>query len=187
MKPDLEPSRGARGDPYYVPPRYNEIMKKNHEPVFVEKPRFIRDQMNTDDIHGTKSRRMYMGVAKDILNNKDIMGSQTRVPKVKEKHYDLMDYRDVNGKKGATSQVRDPLNPVYLYRQANGGLYEYGEIEGNKPKLNVKDMGRAVTFQDTLAEQEMRMLESRYRSHNTSSIGLGQEPRYIPDVYGKDG
>ncbi len=38
--------------------------------------------MNVSDIEGTKSRRLYRGVAKNILSNSDIDGSMPRAMKV---------------------------------------------------------------------------------------------------------
>lgn len=55
--------------------------------------------MSIDDIAGTKSRRIYRGVAKNILSNSDIDGSMSKHDKLKPKPYDLMDYSDVTGKK----------------------------------------------------------------------------------------
>lgn len=92
--------------------------------------------MIVDDIAGTKSRRFIKGVAKNILSNADIDGSSPKLDKVqnfincfqlKPKPYDLLDYRDVNGKKKYQySTSRDPLNPVYVYTRPNGDVYQYG-------------------------------------------------------------
>ncbi len=48
----------------------------------VERPRFIRDNMQIDDIAGTRSKPVYQGVAKDILMHRDIDGTQPRYEKV---------------------------------------------------------------------------------------------------------
>ena len=47
---------------------------------------------------------------------------------------------DVNRKKSVRSSMRDPLNPVYEFQKPNGEVYKYGEIEGNKPKVSIKDV-----------------------------------------------
>jgi hypothetical protein len=39
-----------------------------------------------------------------------------------------MDVSDLNEKKRVSDQMRDPLNPVYLYHKPNGGIYRYGEF-----------------------------------------------------------
>lgn len=37
--------------------------------------------------------------------------------------------------------MRDPLNPVYLYNKPNNqGTIRYGEIEGARPKVQMKDV-----------------------------------------------
>ena len=51
-----------------------------------------------------------------------------------------MDYSDVTGKKKIYQSYRDPLNPVYLYTKPSGQIGKYGEIEGNKAKVSVRDL-----------------------------------------------
>jgi hypothetical protein len=36
---------------------------------------------------------------------------------------------------------RDPLNPTYYESPKEGRPYRYGEIEGNRPKISIKDVG----------------------------------------------
>ena len=45
------------------------------KPVYVEQPRFVRDNMIIDDIPGARSRSIYKGVAKNILETRDIDGN----------------------------------------------------------------------------------------------------------------
>jgi hypothetical protein len=45
------------------------------EPV----PKFLRDQMNINDIDGSKSKPLYKGIAKDILNSRDMPPSSRKV------------------------------------------------------------------------------------------------------------
>jgi hypothetical protein len=80
IKPDLDPVRGAAGDPLKAPVKYAEILKQ--KPIEQAPPRFIRDQMTVDDINGTRPKSIYKGVAKDILNNRDIDGSSPKFEKV---------------------------------------------------------------------------------------------------------
>ena len=80
MKADREPTKGSTGDPYKPAAKFSEIMKQRH--VEVEKPKFIRDNMNIDDIMGTRSKPVYQGLAKDILRNNDIDGTQPRYERV---------------------------------------------------------------------------------------------------------
>lgn len=40
-----------------------------------EPPKFLRDSMKIEDINGTRSKPLYSGVARSILNVKDIPGT----------------------------------------------------------------------------------------------------------------
>jgi len=53
-----------------------------------------------------------------------------------------MDYRDVTSKRSSkvTQSLRDPLNPIYYYQKPSGAMYRYGEIEGARPKVTMKDV-----------------------------------------------
>lgn len=55
-----------------------------------------------------------------------------------------MDYSDVIKKKSLYQSNRDPLNPVYFYTKGNGAISRYGEIEGNRPKVGIKDIGEMI-------------------------------------------
>lgn len=55
-------------------------------PIDEPQPRFIRDQIQINDIEGSKSKPLYRGVAKDILNARDIEGTAPR--------YERVSYRD---------------------------------------------------------------------------------------------
>lgn len=58
-------------------------MASKHLPIDEPAPRFVRDQMNVNDIDGTKSKPLYKGVAKDILNSRDIEGTAPKFEKVR--------------------------------------------------------------------------------------------------------
>jgi hypothetical protein len=102
-----------------------------------EEPKFMRDAMYHDDIQGTRAKPLYEGKqAKDLMFNRDIEGTVTRAP-LTSKNYDILDCRDINGKKKPVMWERDPLNPQYYYTRPNGEVVAYGEIEGSKPKLKL--------------------------------------------------
>ena len=84
MRADRESAKGPSADPYKPATKFSEIMKQR--PNEVEKPKFIRDNMNIDDINGTRSKPVYQGLAKDILRNKDIDGTQPRYERVSCTH-----------------------------------------------------------------------------------------------------
>ena len=52
-----------------------------------------------------------------------------------------MDYRDVTSKRSKVTQsLRDPLNPIYYYQKPTGAMQRYGEIQGARPKVTMKDV-----------------------------------------------
>ena len=70
------PTKGLSGDPARPPRKQYLLMKQ--QPLPERQPKFLRSSMSLEDIHGTKSRALYRGVAKDILGVKDIDGSQPK-------------------------------------------------------------------------------------------------------------
>ena len=62
-------------------------------PIEEPNPRFIRDQMSVSDIQGTSSKPLYRGVAKDILNARDIEGTAPRYERVSLYcfHFDIVE------------------------------------------------------------------------------------------------
>ena len=58
-------------------------MAAKYLPIDEPAPKFLRDQMNVNDIEGTKSKPLYRGLAKDILNARDIEGTAPTFEKVK--------------------------------------------------------------------------------------------------------
>lgn len=73
---------GESGDPHIPPTRSAQIMAAKYLPIDEPAPKFLRDQMNVDDINGTKSKPLYKGLAKDILNARDIEGTAPKFEKV---------------------------------------------------------------------------------------------------------
>ena len=57
-------------------------MAAKYLPIDEPAPKFLRDKMNVDDINGTKSKPLYKGLAKDILNARDIEGTAPKFEKV---------------------------------------------------------------------------------------------------------
>jgi hypothetical protein len=58
---------GHKGDPNMVPTRIHEIIRQNGAPKEEKAPRFIRDQIQIEDIQGAKPKPLYKGIARDIL------------------------------------------------------------------------------------------------------------------------
>ena len=66
---------GESGDPHIPPTRSAQIMASKYLPIDEPAPRFLRDQININDIEGTKSKPLYKGLAKDILHARDFEGT----------------------------------------------------------------------------------------------------------------
>lgn len=107
---------GESGDPHIPPTRSAQIIASKYLPIDEPAPRFLRDQININDIEGTKSKPLYKGLAKDILNARDIEGTAPKFERLKPKPYDLMDYSDVSSKR-----QRLPTNRALMGGQYGGG------------------------------------------------------------------
>lgn len=73
-------------------------------------PRFIRDQMNIDDIAGSKPRVERYMETRDNYNVKDIDGAQPKESLKRNFKHD-QEYKDVYGKKESTKIPYNPLEP----------------------------------------------------------------------------
>lgn len=70
-----------RTDQLEPPFRLRELLKaKGHLPA--EPPKFIRDSIAVEDISGTRSKPLYQGVARQVLNTNDIEGALPRYERV---------------------------------------------------------------------------------------------------------
>ena len=94
------PAKGLSGDPSKPPRKQYMLMKM--APLPQGQPKFLRHSLSVEDIHGTKSRALYRGVAKNILDIKDIEGCRPKKWRQRDlKQYNMMDYRDVNNLKSS--------------------------------------------------------------------------------------
>lgn len=110
-----------------------------------EAAKFVRDQMEIDDIQGTRSKMPTTKPVKDLMNIKDIEGTQNRArTNQRTTSYNNIDYRDVTSKHWESKRSTNPLKPEYTVRDklTEGDFMKmtktsvnatYGEIEGNKP------------------------------------------------------
>ena len=64
------------------PTRSAKIIASKYLPIDEPAPRFLRDQISINDIEGTKSKPLYKGLAKDILNARDIEGTAPKFERV---------------------------------------------------------------------------------------------------------
>jgi hypothetical protein len=74
-------------------------------------PKFIRDQINNDDIDGAKPKKTKYYETRDILNVNDIDGTKSKKIYVRGTEYDSFNYSDITKAKFATTRTVDPLNP----------------------------------------------------------------------------
>jgi len=103
-------------------------------------PKFIRDQMNIQDIEGAKPKRDWHNDAKTKETNKidDIDGTRARIrhqPRKNSAGYTSYDYSDITKAHFHTKRIANPLNPTYTIRDEDGNPFEIGAILGNKPQV----------------------------------------------------
>ena len=134
----------------------NPVYKLQHVEVIPPEPlRFIRDQMNVDDIDGSKPRVEKILASRDHFNVNDIEGARPKKHLVRGELHDQF-FNDVTAKRVF---VRDPecnpLEPHFKLRDDKGVLIDYGEIAGARPKIpyyrtNKDQMDRALKSRDIL-------------------------------------
>ena len=130
-------------DPQYKLASYKE------EPA--PKLRFIRDNINVDDIEGTHTKAYYDNKPpKDIMKIDDIQGShpRKRTFELNGVNRDTLNVSDINNDGIFRSSRRtDPQNPVYLYDGQKIEATDYGrkfpprhQVEGRNYSLTTKDI-----------------------------------------------
>ena len=120
-------------------PQYNLQGVTYVEP---DKLKFIRDQMDIDDIDGTRPTKKKHNdfSTRNIMSISDIDGTKAR-----ERHaargtkgtspqiFNQMDYRDVTHIDFKTSRHTNPLMPVYITRDENKEKTVIGKVTGSEP------------------------------------------------------
>lgn len=109
-------------------PKY-ELQKVDIRPI--TPPKFIRDQMNIDDIEGAKPKTNWQKHVKTKEVNKidDIEGTRTRrrhSPRMNSAGYTAEDYSDVYKPSFITKRIADPLNPTYTVRDDENKVITIG-------------------------------------------------------------
>jgi hypothetical protein len=104
------------------------------ELIPVEEPKFIRDNINNDDIEGAKPKKPKYFKTRDTMRVDDIEGTRTKPSIRRASSYNNFDYSDVTKNQFATSRMTNPLNPSYFHRTDENEVEEIGNIEGSKPK-----------------------------------------------------
>ena len=124
-------STRATNDP--LNPNYN-LSKVDVRPV--TPPKFIRDNMQVDDIDKAKPRENAQNkiVTREALKTDDIDGTKSKPRHVARKtEYSAMNYDDVTKKTQKSMRCSNPLDPVYTIQDENGKTYEVGKVDGAKP------------------------------------------------------
>ena len=100
-------------------------------------PKFIRDQMQIDDIEKAKPKENAHAKIKtrDTMKIDDIAGT-----KAKPRHqargrssFDAMNYSDVTNNPVRSTRMTNPLDPTYTIGDKEGGTYEVGKVDGAAP------------------------------------------------------
>ena len=103
--------------------------------------KFVRDQLNIDDIPGTKptKKRQLDIQTRDVMNIQDIEGTKARqrhAPRPNaetQAKYNALDYRDVTHCDFKSTRTTNPLEPTYVHREEDGKLVDIGNVPGSKP------------------------------------------------------
>jgi hypothetical protein len=97
-------------------------------------PKFIRDSISNADLEGAKPKKTKYYETRDIMNVRDIDGTNAKKVYVRTTTYDSFNYADITKTKFASSRSVNPLKPCYLVKDEAGAIVEIGEIEGSSPK-----------------------------------------------------
>ncbi|EGR33205.1 hypothetical protein IMG5_059480, partial [Ichthyophthirius multifiliis] len=95
-------------------------------------PKFIRDNIQIDDIQGTKpNRRCFKQRNVDIYT--EIEGSRSKKLFIPRDHKDFLDVKDINEfLQFETTRHTNPLEPTYVTSDEQGKKFEFGQIGGSK-------------------------------------------------------
>lgn len=97
----------------------------------VTPPKFLRDNINHDDIEGSKPKKQTYFETRDIMSKK--VESPRNLTHTRKASYSNMDYRDVTHAEFKTTRHTNPLDPTYKTRDDDNNVHEIGPIDGNKP------------------------------------------------------
>lgn len=129
-------------------------------------PRFIRDALVSDDIEGSKPRKVDKWQTRDHISIKDIDGARAKPPRQVIKP-DFMDTKDIIAKGFVSKRSTNPLEPEYLARNDQGNIEIIGFIEGSKSK----------TIVNTSVPGHRRNLDcADVEGSKPSTVGQGQFP-----------
>ena len=76
-------------------------------------PKFIRDQINNDDIDGAHPKKAKYYETRNIMEVKDIDGAKAKPNYIRTTQYDSFNYADITKNKFTSSRSVNPLKPEY--------------------------------------------------------------------------
>jgi hypothetical protein len=120
-------------------PKYTLSKVENYPP---EIPKFIRDQININDIEGTHPQKYFQWGTRETfpLDNHGIEGSKTKKKYVRNNigqlKYHYLNYSDLTQEIFSSGRCTNPLDPIYNFKKENGEILKYGFIEKSKPQTN---------------------------------------------------
>lgn len=98
-------------EPKYVLPKVESL----DPPV----PRFIRDNIQINDIEGSFPKKYYKWETRKGFLNEKLDGSSPKKPYLRKSHYDYINYNDVTRDAFKTKRCVNPLDPVYEVKYKN--------------------------------------------------------------------
>uniref|UniRef100_A0A7S3KN35 Uncharacterized protein n=1 Tax=Euplotes crassus TaxID=5936 RepID=A0A7S3KN35_EUPCR len=176
------PTKGLCGDPSKPPRKQYTLMKQ--APLPVGQPKYLRPSLSVEDIHGAKSKALYRGVARNILDIQDIDGSKPKRAKERNlSEYNIMDYSDVNNKR-STMNIKIPNLEITkpkdnFYNKEPGKTTRFIKKEWAQDRLDIFKKDQASKF---LYPQRFSYADTdavSWKSHMTKEF----EDK-LPDHYG---
>ncbi|KAL4464775.1 hypothetical protein ABPG74_011336 [Tetrahymena malaccensis] len=109
-------------------------------------PKFIRDNINIDDIEGTKPNPKFFKTRNvDIYT--EIEGSKPKNLFIPRDHIDILDVKDINEfLQFKTTRHTNPLNPTYIGQNDQGEKIQYGHIDGSLSRRLHPEESKKVNF-----------------------------------------
>eukprot|EP00357_Protocruzia_adherens_P026984 CAMPEP_0115018228 /NCGR_PEP_ID=MMETSP0216-20121206/28657_1 /TAXON_ID=223996 /ORGANISM="Protocruzia adherens, Strain Boccale" /LENGTH=642 /DNA_ID=CAMNT_0002389335 /DNA_START=30 /DNA_END=1958 /DNA_ORIENTATION=- len=113
-------------------------------------PKFIRDNMDYQDVEGSKPSKYFKWQPRKTNDISDIDGAKCK-PEEIFKRENFMNVKDINGTHDSfrTTRQVDPLNPTYKIAGEDGKLVEIGHVERSTPKPIIRNIKRGFTNLDT--------------------------------------
>ena len=98
-------------------------------------PKFIKDNINVDDIEGSKPGKVLGGIkSRDIMKIDDVKDSWPKRPYIRKSKYEYIDYTDVTNTEFKSKRNTNPLDPFYTMKFVDGSKNKFGPIEKSKPQ-----------------------------------------------------